>query len=121
MSKSCAEEIEKIKADILIDLLKHRKVGQNHTSIDNIVKSFPPRNHKNVKKVRNQLIRDHFINCKPTGYGKQCSINSEKIEDIISMPKIIEASKTDEPLKTRIKQFYPNFEAKFASWSFKLL
>lgn len=113
MAKMNAKEIEEKKADILIDLLKHRKVGQNHTSIDNIVKSFPPRDHKTVKKIRDQLIKDQFIICKPTSYGKQCSINSEKIEEIISMPKIIEASKFDEHLKVRIKQFYPNFEEKF--------
>ena len=108
MVKISKREMEEIKADILIDLLKHRYVGKRHTSEDNILKGFPRSKQGKVKKVRDKLAKEELINCKPTSYGPECSINSTKIMEIISLPKIIEASKYDELLKKRIDTYLDN-------------
>ncbi len=108
MVKITKREMEEIKADILIDLLKHTYVGKRHTSEDNILKGFPKSKQGKIKKVRKILTKEKLVNCKPTSYGPECSINPKKIMEILSLPKIIKASKYDELLKKRIKTYLDN-------------
>lgn len=96
------EEIEDIRAGILLDLLKRRKIGKSHTSEDNITKGFPKSQKGIVKQVRDDLINEDFLSCKPTGYGRECSINPKKIKEIMNMPKIKETFKNDPFLQKRI-------------------
>lgn len=99
------DEIESIKADILLDLLKRGIIGKKHTSEDNIIKSFPKSQRGIVKTVRDDLKKKNILMCKPTGYGKEFSINPKAITKIMDMPKIKDNVKKDIFLEQRIKRY----------------
>ncbi len=110
MVKLTKEEKENIKADILLNILKkaHPQIGGKHTSCDNLVKGFPKNMRGNVKKVRDELIKDKILLSKPTNYGdkKECWLNPKKIKEIMRMPRIIETCKDDPFLKQRIDKYF---------------
>lgn len=83
------EEKEKIKADILIDMLKRNKIGDtHHTALDNIPKGFPQRQRKLVIKEAKKLMKKGIISRHPTNHGIKTSINPECLEYIINLPLI---------------------------------
>lgn len=105
MIKLNGDEIERIKCDILLDLLKKRKIGKSHTSFDNIQKGFPKNQRKSVKSIAQDLLTEGFLISKATGYGTEVSINPTKISEIIEMRLIVNACNDDPFLKKRIKKF----------------
>lgn len=105
MGRLSEDQIESIRCDILIDLLKRRKIGKSHTSFDNIQKGFPSNLRKDVKSIAGDLINEDFLNHKPTGYGEEVSINSSRILQILEMPKIVKACNDDPFLEKRIRKY----------------
>ena len=76
-----------LKKIILRKLYRHRIIGRKHTAIENLTKSLPKHLVGDAKNVIKELIKDEFVLTKPTSYGLQVSLNSEKIDEL---SKIIE-------------------------------
>ena len=75
------------KKIILRKLFRLRVIGGKHTAIENLTKGLPKHAIGEAKDAVKELIKEGFIIQKPTSYGLQVSLNSEKIDEII---KIIE-------------------------------
>ena len=73
------EEITKI---LLRKLVYLGKWGGAHTSIDNLPKGFPKHFRGEVKVVAQHLIKKNFLLAKPTSYGIEVSLNTEKKKEI---------------------------------------
>lgn len=71
-----------LKAKILFKLARRRNWGGSHTAFDNIKKGFKPKNHAEVMKIAEQLIKENYLFRKPTGYGLHVSLNHEKAKEI---------------------------------------
>lgn len=74
--------VNKIEIMILRRMYAYRHIGNRHTSVDNLPKSFPKSERGNVGKAVKKLIRQNYIVRKPTGYGLHCSLNVQKIKEI---------------------------------------
>ncbi len=74
---------EEIKGKILFKLTRLRKYHHSHTSIDNLPKGFPRDSHGRVKDLIHELIKEEILIVKPTSYGIEVSVNSEKREKIL--------------------------------------
>ncbi len=74
---------DEIKGKILHKLTRLGKFKHSHTSLDNIPKGFPSNLAGKVKKEANELIKEKILFIKPTSYGKEISINTEKKEKIM--------------------------------------
>jgi hypothetical protein len=105
MTRLTEDQIESIRSDILLDLLKRRKIGNSHTSFDNIQKGFPSDQRRDVKSIAEDLLNERFLIPKPTGYGREVSINPSRISEILEMPLINQACNDDPFLEQRIKKY----------------
>ncbi len=76
------EEKEAIRKDLLRKLYKKRMFQHKHTSFDNLSKGFPSHLGREVKKVAEELIREGILLTKPTSYGLEVSLNSQKLKEI---------------------------------------
>jgi len=74
---------DEIKGKILHKLTRLGKFKHSHTSIDNLPKGFPKDTRGNIKDYIDELIKEGLLFVKPTHYGKEVSINTEKKERII--------------------------------------
>lgn len=74
---------DEIKGKILHKLTRLGKFKHSHTSIDNLPKGFPKDIRGSVKHHVEELIKEGLLFVKPTGYGKEISINTEKKERIM--------------------------------------
>ena len=74
---------KEIKGKILHKLTRLGKFHHSHTSINNMPKGFPKNLAKQVKKETENLIKENILFIKPTSYGKEISINTEKKEKIM--------------------------------------
>lgn len=74
---------DEIKGKILHKLTRMGKFKHSHTSVDNLPKGFPPDIKGNVKELVKELIKEGILFVKPTSYGLEVSINSEKREKIM--------------------------------------
>ena len=74
---------DEIKGKILHKLTRMGKFKHSHTSIDNLPKGFPKDIRRNVKNYVEGLIKEGLLFVKPTHYGKEVSINSEKKDRIM--------------------------------------
>lgn len=75
---------DEIKGKILHKLTRLGKFEHSHTSIDNLPKGFPEEiGGGGVKDCINELIKEGILYVKPTNYGKEVSINTEKKDRII--------------------------------------
>jgi hypothetical protein len=72
-----------IKARILRKLARTNKWGENHTSFDNIQKSFPKHLMGEARDTGRKLIKECYLLSKPTNYGLEISLNPAKSEEII--------------------------------------
>ena len=75
------------KARIIRKLHRHGKWGASHTSFENLKKGLTQRDtgkqgSKRVDKMGNELIKDSLVLSKPTGYGKEVSLNPRMIDQI---------------------------------------
>ena len=73
---------DKIKATILYNLRRKKRIGNVHTNFDTLKKGFPSHIGKEVEKVAKQMVRGGFIITKPTSYGLQASLNKTKLKEI---------------------------------------
>lgn len=74
---------EEIKGKIIHKLTRLGKFKHSHTSIDNLPKGFPTDLRGRVKGGVEELIKEGILFVKPTKYGKEVSVNSEKKERIM--------------------------------------
>ncbi|MBI2546802.1 hypothetical protein HYV81_06510 [Candidatus Woesearchaeota archaeon] len=74
---------EQIKGKILHKLTRIGKFEHSHTAIENLQKGFPGELRGRVKDAVNDLVKEQIFHIKPTGYGKQISINTERKEKIM--------------------------------------
>ena len=57
-------------------------IGGRHTSIDNVIKGFRKSDKGDAKDALNDLIRWNLIIPKNASYGKQVSLNHDRIQEI---------------------------------------
>jgi len=74
---------EEIKGKILHKLTRLGKFKHSHTSIDNLPKGFPKDIWGKIRGYVDDLIKEEILFIKPTSYGKEVSINTEKREKIM--------------------------------------
>ncbi len=74
---------EEIKGKILHKLTRLGKFKHSHTSLDNMQKGFPKDLRGRVKTLAEKLKKEGILFEKPTGYGKEISINTAKREKIM--------------------------------------
>lgn len=76
------DDEDRIKATILYNLRRKKKIGGVHTHFDTLRKGFPSHLGKDIKKIAKQLIKQGLILTKPAPYGLQVSLNKNKIKEI---------------------------------------
>ena len=76
------ERDSELMAQVLEKMIYHGWIGGKHTSEDNIPKSFPKHARDRVKKALKYLVRLGFVAVKPTGYGREVSINPRAVKEI---------------------------------------
>lgn len=74
---------DEIKGKILHKLTRLGKFEHSHTSIDNLPKGFPKEIRGGIKDCIDELIKEGTLYVKPTHYGKEVSINTEKKDRIM--------------------------------------
>ena len=79
---------DEIKGKIPHKLTRLGKFEHSHTSIDNLPKGFPGELRGKVKSIIKELEKEGILLSKPTSYGKEVSINSEKTERIMQYIEI---------------------------------
>ncbi|MFH1750597.1 MAG: hypothetical protein ABH863_02870 [Candidatus Micrarchaeota archaeon] len=75
---------EQLKAMILHKLARKRKWSHSHASFDLVVKGIPPHLGRRAKEATNLLVKEGLILLKPTAYGEEISLNSERAEEILA-------------------------------------
>ena len=75
-------DFDLIKAKVLFKLARRRNWGNSHTAFDDLTKGFKPKDHEDVKKAAEELIKENLLFKKPTGYGLHVSLNHEKAKEI---------------------------------------
>ena len=70
---------------ILDKFSRHGWWKAKHTSFDNIPKGTPPHMRDKIKEVAKQLIKDGFINQKPTSYGLEVNLNFDRKDEIFQI------------------------------------
>ena len=75
---------EEIKGKILHKLTRFGKFEHSHTAIEHLQKGFPKDIVGRVKDTITELKKEGILKTKPTSYGEQVSINSEKIEQVMN-------------------------------------
>ena len=74
---------DEIKGKILHKLTRLGKFKHSHTSIDNLPKGFPKDIRGKVKSNVQELIKEKILFTKPTSYGVEVSINTQKRDKIM--------------------------------------
>lgn len=82
-----SNELIIIKIKILKKLYRHGYWGGRHTSLENLHKGFEKRLRGAVKDAAEELIEHGMLRKKPTSYGIEVSLNSEKKAEIEQMIK----------------------------------
>ncbi len=73
---------EVIAVAILYNLRRKNKIGNKYTPLDSLSKGFPKHVKEEVKDAVKSLIRQGWINKKPTSYGFEVSLGENKITEI---------------------------------------
>lgn len=71
-----------IAATILYNLRRKNRIGKKHTPLDTLSKGFPKHLRGNIGDIAKNLIKQDWINKKPTSYGFEVSLNKDKIVEI---------------------------------------
>ena len=74
---------DEIKGKILHKLTRMGKFKHSHTSIDNLPKGFPKDIRGSIKNYIDELVKEGLLFVKPTHYGKEVSVNTEKKDRIM--------------------------------------
>jgi len=72
-----------IKQVILRKLFRRRIIGGKHTAFEHVTAGIPKHLNGDAKKAAEDLIKQGLILTKPTSYGLQMSLNTDRIDDII--------------------------------------
>lgn len=67
---------------ILRKMLNHRWIGPKHTAYDNLHRGFGPSDGGRVKDTVDGLIKRGLIIEHPAHYGKQVSLNGDRLKEI---------------------------------------
>lgn len=78
-------ERNRIRATIFDKLNRRGKWGPAHTSKESALKGIPSHNIGAAKEVLEELIKDRYINIKPTSYGDQISLNFGRRAEILAI------------------------------------
>jgi hypothetical protein len=78
---------DQIKATLLYNLRRKRKIGESHTPFDTLKRGFPSHLGKNIEKIAKELIKQGYLITKPASYGLQVSLNKEKVPEIEAFVK----------------------------------
>ncbi|MBD3398329.1 hypothetical protein GF412_03910 [Candidatus Micrarchaeota archaeon] len=70
---------------ILDKFARHGWWKAKHTSLDNIPKGAPQHMRGRIKTVAKKLIDDNYLVEKPTGYGREVSLNFDKKDEIFDI------------------------------------
>ena len=103
------EKMEIIRATILLGFLKnaHPRIDGKHIPCHDLHKGFPKHERGMAKNARDELIKERFIlERRSTRDYSKCSLNHEKIDEILAIPYIIQTVKNDEFLKKHIKKYF---------------
>ncbi len=73
---------EVVAATILYNLRRKNKIGKKHAPLDTLDKGFPKHLRDEAKDVAKYLIKQGWINKKPTSYGFEVSLDKNKITEI---------------------------------------
>ena len=73
---------DNIKATLFYNLRKKRRIGEKHTSFDNLKFGFPSHIGKDILKIARELVRQGYLITKPTSYGLQVSLNKGRIKEV---------------------------------------
>jgi len=84
---------EEIKGKILHKLSRRGNFKASHTSIDNLPKGFPNHLWKRVKKLSKEMIKEGLLLSKPTSYGKEVSINLNRMDEVLRLIQVFLESK----------------------------
>ncbi len=79
---------DEIKGKILHKLTRLGKFKHSHTSIDNLPKGFPGELRGRIKILINELKKEGLLFSKPTAYGEEISVNTNKIDKIMEYIEI---------------------------------
>lgn len=87
MAKRITDPAEKrrIMATIFDKLNRRGKWGPSHTSKENAIKGIPSHDVGAAKDILEDAIKERYLNIKPTNYGDQISLNSERRNEILDM------------------------------------
>lgn len=66
-------------------MFNYNYIGEKHTAIDDLPKSFPKDQRGDVKKTVKKLIKEGLVVRKVTGYGQHCSLNHDRVDEIIEL------------------------------------
>ncbi len=70
---------------ILDKFARHGWWKAKHTSFDNIPKGAPQHMRGRIKAVAEKLVGENYLIEKPTGYGREVSLNFERKNEIFDI------------------------------------
>jgi len=74
---------DEIKGKILHKLARFGKYEHSHTALEHLQKGFPKDIVGRVKNLIEELKAERILKCKPTSYGVQVSLSTDKIGQIM--------------------------------------
>lgn len=74
--------MDKIAKAVLEKLLRHGYVGGRHTALENLPKGFPRHVYGEVMETAEKLMKQGLVILKPTGYGRQVSLDPHRMAEI---------------------------------------
>ena len=76
---------DRISRGVLRKMFNYGYIGEKHTAIDDLPRSFPKDQRGDVKKTVKKLIKEGLVIPKKTGYGEHCSLNHLRIDEIMKL------------------------------------
>jgi hypothetical protein len=82
MRRASEDELKSARRSILERLVRKRIIGGKHIDLEFLYSWGNYHNPEIGKEAAWQLIRENLILWHPTAYGKQCSLNPRKIDEV---------------------------------------
>jgi len=76
-----------IKQTILYNLRRKCIIGAKHTHYDTLKLGFPKHLGKEIENAINELVHDNILLLKPTNYGLQVSLNTQRLSEVDKLIK----------------------------------
>jgi hypothetical protein len=74
--------ISKIQREVIYKMYRRKVIGGVHKSREDISKLFRKDLRGKAKAALDRLVRSSLVVVKPTSYGKQYTLNRDRLEDI---------------------------------------